>query len=270
MRDPSADSMIPKPFRIQRTRNETHDTFTMELVPKSGNGGFNFSPGQFNMLYVFGVGEVPISISGDAGDTELLVHTIRAVGTVTKAMRKLKRGDPIGVRGPFGRSWPVSEAEGNDVVIVAGGIGLAPLRPTIYHLLSKREKYGKVMLLYGTRTPSDILFRKELEQWRGRFDFEVELTVDRAMGDWRGNVFRSSEHDRDGVRTRSHDAIHRRRVAQAGRSAQRHPYLDGAEHEVRHWPLRTLPVRSDVHLQRWTRVPVRSRAAPFPETGNLT
>jgi NAD(P)H-flavin reductase len=188
MRDPSADSMIPKPFRIQRTRNETHDTFTMELVPKSGNGGFNFSPGQFNMLYVFGVGEVPISISGDAGDTELLVHTIRAVGTVTKAMRKLKRGDPIGVRGPFGRSWPVSEAEGNDVVIVAGGIGLAPLRPTIYHLLSKREKYGKVMLLYGTRTPSDILFRKELEQWRGRFDFEVELTVDRAMGDWRGNV----------------------------------------------------------------------------------
>jgi NAD(P)H-flavin reductase len=182
------DPMIPAPFRVQRLQQNTYDTFTLELAPANGVNEFAFAAGQFNMLYVFGVGEVPISISGDPAHPEKLVHTTRAVGTVTKSMRKLKRGSLLGVRGPFGTPWPVPEAEGNDVVIVAGGIGLAPLRPALYALLAQREKYGKVVLLYGTRSPADILYRRELENWRARLDLEVYVTVDRAAGDWRGNV----------------------------------------------------------------------------------
>lgn len=140
------------------------------------------------MLYVFGVGEVPISISGDPHHPETLIHTTRAVGTVTKAMRQLKAGDVMGIRGPYGTCWPVEKAEGYDVVIVAGGIGLAPLRPSLYHILEHRDKYGKVVLLYGTRSPDDILFRKELERWRSRFDLEIYVTVDYANPGWRGNV----------------------------------------------------------------------------------
>jgi NAD(P)H-flavin reductase len=180
--------MMPVPFVVKRAFKETHDTFTLELEPRSGEKSFSFAPGQFNMLYTFGVGEVPISISGDPVNGKRLVHTTRSVGTVTRAMSKLKAGDVVGVRGPYGSSWPVEEAVGNDVVIIAGGIGLAPLRPVIYHLLANRDHYGKFILLYGTRTPDDILFRKELEKWRSRFDSYVDLTVDRATGEWHGNV----------------------------------------------------------------------------------
>jgi NAD(P)H-flavin reductase len=183
----TADPMLPSPFRIRRIRNETHDTFTMELEPLNG-GGFAFAPGQFNMLYVFGVGEIPISISGNPTAQHIIQHTTRVVGTVTKAMRRHGRGDTLGVRGPFGSHWPVDECAGRDVVIVAGGIGLAPLRPAIYRLLAERNRYGKVVVLYGARTPEDILYRRELEQWRGKFDLEVHVTVDRATRGWRSNV----------------------------------------------------------------------------------
>jgi NAD(P)H-flavin reductase len=180
--------MLPALYRIENLRKDTHDTFTVELMPHGDVKGISFSPGQFNMLYVFGVGEIPISISGDPAKANVLVHTTRAVGAVTKAMRHLKKGDVIGVRGPFGTFWPVEELAGNDVVIVAGGIGLAPLRPALYSLLEHREKYGKIVLLYGTRSPADILYKSELERWRSRFDLEVYITVDRAMEGWRGNV----------------------------------------------------------------------------------
>lgn len=185
---PIVDPMRPVPYRVQRMRQETHDTFTLELISTDGHQPLLFAAGQFNMLYVFGVGEVPISISGDLSKPATLIHTTRAVGSVTKAMRKLKRGDVLGVRGPFGSHWPVEEATEKDVVIVAGGIGLAPLRPAMYQLLSRRDKHGKVVLLYGARSPAEILFQKELERWRAQFDLEVYVTVDRAMGGWRGNV----------------------------------------------------------------------------------
>ena len=159
-----ADPMLPHLFKVDKVRKETVDTFTVELVPRDKGLPFSYEPGQFNMLYVYGVGEVPISISGDPSGAPRLVHTTRVVGAVTRAMHGLKVGDTIGVRGPFGTSWPVKTAEGHDVVILAGGIGLAPLRPALYHVLNNRDRYGKVVLLYGTRSPGDILFRKELAE----------------------------------------------------------------------------------------------------------
>ncbi|HKK20029.1 MAG TPA: FAD/NAD(P)-binding protein, partial [candidate division Zixibacteria bacterium] len=175
-------------YRIQRIRKETEDTFTIDLTAVGGTNGPAFKPGQFNMLYIYGVGEVPISISGDPTQPNPLIHTVRAVGAVTKALRRLGVGDTVGIRGPFGAGWPTDKALGKDVVLITGGIGLAPLRPALYQILANRDKYGKVVLLYGTRTPQDILFRQELEQWRARFDLDVEVTVDRADENWRGNV----------------------------------------------------------------------------------
>lgn len=178
--------MLPVPFRVVRVKEETYDTFTLWLEPPAG--GFPFTPGQFNMLYVFGVGEVPISISGSCARPHELVHTVRAVGTVTEALRKLGPGSTVGVRGPFGVPWPVDAADGKDLLVIAGGIGLAPLRPVIYHALERRDRYRRVVLLYGTRTPQDIVFDAELVQWRARFDVEVEVTVDRGDAGWRGKT----------------------------------------------------------------------------------
>ncbi len=184
----ATDAMLTYPYQIEKVWKETYDTFTVELTPKDTSRTSSFAPGQFNMLYVTGVGEVPISISGDPARPESLFHTTRAVGTVTSALRKLNRGDILGVRGPYGSHWPVDEAKRRDVVIVAGGIGLAPLRPSVYQILSNRAEYGRFVLLYGARTPEDLLYRAEIQKWRRRFDFDIDVTVDRATGDWRGNV----------------------------------------------------------------------------------
>lgn len=180
-----ADPMIPQPFGVRRVRRDTRDTFTLELAPEDGAPLAPAAPGQFNMLYVFGVGEVPISISSAPGQP--LLHTTRAVGTVTRAMARLKRGDTIGVRGPFGSRWPLDEAAGREVVIIAGGIGMAPLRGALLELLRRRERYGRIVLIYGARTPDDVLYAKELERLRRR-GLELSITVDRAAGAWHGHV----------------------------------------------------------------------------------
>lgn len=182
------EPMQPQIYRVRQTRKETHDTFTMELEPAQGNQPFYFAPGQFNMLYAFGTGECAISISGNPNEPNKLLHTTRIVGNVTTALSKLRPGDSMGIRGPFGKGWDLQAAEGNDVVFVAGGIGLAPLRPAIDYVLANRAKYGKVVILIGTRTPQDILFRHDLKQWRSRLDLEVFVTVDRAEPGWQGNV----------------------------------------------------------------------------------
>jgi NAD(P)H-flavin reductase len=183
----AADPFIPLPYRVGRVRRETRDITTLELTPVTGERP-DYQPGQFNMLYVFGIGEVAISMSGDPAASQSYVHTVRDVGVVSGAIAKLDAGATLGVRGPYGTPWPVEAAEGNDVVFVAGGLGLAPLRPAIYHVLARRERYGRVVVLYGTRSPSDILFRNEVERWRRRLDVEVLVTVDRADADWRGDV----------------------------------------------------------------------------------
>jgi NAD(P)H-flavin reductase len=176
---------LPAPMAIARAVRELADVFTWTFdIP----GGFAFRPGQFNMLYVHGVGEVPISISGDPASPERLIHTIRAVGTVTRVMAQLGEGDVLGVRGPYGSAWPIDEAKGRDVLVIAGGLGLAPLRPVILRVLGHRADYGRVTILYGARTPADLLYRQELEAWRGRFDLRVEAIVDRAGRDWYGPV----------------------------------------------------------------------------------
>jgi NAD(P)H-flavin reductase len=180
--------MVPVPVRVRRVRRQTRDTWTLELEPGCPLERFTFAAGQFNMLYAFGIGEIPVSISSDPAGKELLAHTIRAVGAVSGALCRLKPGSMLGLRGPFGTPWPVEAAEGSDVVVVAGGLGLAPLRPAICRLLASRERYGRVVLLCGARTPADLLFRQDLERWRGQFDVEVEITVDAAPPGWRGDV----------------------------------------------------------------------------------
>ena len=184
--EPAVQPMLPTPQRILRVRKDTHDTCTLEL--DTGERGFSFAPGQFNMLYAFGKGEVPISISGNPQRPERLVHTVRAVGAVSQALAAMKKGQVLGVRGPFGTHWPVERAETRDVVIIAGGIGLAPLRPAVYALLAGRERFGRIVLLYGARTPDDLLYGNELHRWRDRFDLQVEVTVDSGDGDWRGHI----------------------------------------------------------------------------------
>jgi anaerobic sulfite reductase subunit B len=178
-----ADGMAPRPFRVLSRRAETHDTWTLGLEPVSGET-IRVEPGQFTMLYALGVGEVPISVSGAPGGP--LIQTVRAVGAVTEAVCAAEPGTALGVRGPYGNSWPLEEAVGGDLVIVAGGIGVAPLRGAVYEALRRRSEFGEVALLYGSRTPDDLLFRDELEGWGERL--QLEVTVDAADRSWRGRV----------------------------------------------------------------------------------
>lgn len=178
---------LPTAFRVADKQRETDDTWTLRLEPSSAGTPMGFSPGQFAMLYAFGVGEAPISVSS-MGRDGAVVHTVRAVGAVTEAICAAAPGDVLGVRGPFGTAWPLAEAQGRDVVVIAGGIGLAPLRPVVHELLAHRERYGEVTVLYGGRSPTDLLYVHELERWRGRFDVVVEVTVDSADDAWHGRV----------------------------------------------------------------------------------
>ncbi len=184
--------MVPQFLKTRHRVRETADVATIECFTKSASSASvvsrGFIPGQFNMLYVYGVGEVPISISGNPADTDRIVHTIRAVGPVSKALTELKRNEQVGVRGPFGSSWPISEATGGDVLLVAGGIGLAPLRPALYHLLGNRQEYGHVTLLCGARSPEHLLYQQEMKTWRKRSDLQVRVAVDLAGPEWLGDV----------------------------------------------------------------------------------
>ena len=184
---PPDDPFIPLPYRVGRVRRETGDIATLELLPLAGERP-RFRAGQFNMLTAFGVGEVAISMSGDPAQGSGFVHTVRNVGAVSGALAGLETGAVLGLRGPFGTAWPSEEAVGADVLIVAGGLGLAPLRPAIYEVLARRERYGRIVLLYGTRSPRDILYRAEIGRWRRRLDVDIEITVDHADTGWHGNV----------------------------------------------------------------------------------
>jgi NAD(P)H-flavin reductase len=180
-----ASPMLPAVVRVREFIRETPDVFTLLL---DAPPDYRFKPGQFNMLYAFGIGEAAISLCGDPDEAATIRHTIRAVGSVTNALAKLKPGDAIGLRGPFGSAWPVKEALGRDVVIVTGGIGLPPLRPLIYHVMRHRADYGRVALLYGARTPADVVYASELDEWRARGDIQLLQTVDRGDSSWQRSV----------------------------------------------------------------------------------
>ncbi len=181
------EAMLPRPFRVAARIEETHDTVTLEFEPADGDG-IRFAPGQFTMLYLFGIGEVPISIAGGEEDGRTLVHTVRSVGAVTEAIWSLGEGEQVGIRGPYGVGWPIEEAEGKDLIVAAGGIGLAPLRSVVQHVAELGDRFGAVSLLYGTRSPTDMLYEEELRDWRTRFQVDVGVTVDRSDEGWQGNV----------------------------------------------------------------------------------
>ena len=181
-----SSAMVPASFEVVEKRQDTADVWTLELVADSAEP-LEFEPGQFTMLAAGGAGEVPISISGDPDKPERLVHTVKAVGLATEAICAAERGQVLSVRGPFGRPWPVDQVEGADVMIAAGGIGLAPLRSAILRLLAQRERYGRLLLLYSGRSPDELLFTDELREWSQR-GFEVMVTVDAAGEDWDGHV----------------------------------------------------------------------------------
>lgn len=185
----AADPMLPIPAVIRNIKAEAYgiSTFTITLADPALAKAYRFLPGQFNMLYLPGFGESAISMSSDPGDPRSLGHTIRFAGNVTRAMSRLKVGDMIGVRGPFGSPWPMHAAVGRDVLIVAGGIGLAPLRPVLLEMMRRRSDFKRVTLMYGARTPADLLYTDEFDVWQ-QAGIEVHVTVDRADDQWPGQV----------------------------------------------------------------------------------
>ncbi len=179
---------IPKLAIIKDFIDETPDTRTFKICfkdPKDAQS-FEFQPGQFIELTAFGYGEAPFSISGKSNRENTFEVTIRKVGVVTSAIFRLERGSVVGVRGPFGRGWPINKMHGKDILIIGGGIGLAPLRPIIHYIGGNRDKFNNVILMYGARTPKDLLYKYEFEGW-SKF-IEVHLTVDSGDQTWKGRV----------------------------------------------------------------------------------
>ncbi|WP_288129805.1 FAD/NAD(P)-binding protein [Microbulbifer sp.] len=178
--------MIPAVCRVEGRIEEFDGTVTLRVKREGAHTLAGFKPGQFNMLYVFGAGEIPISMSGPPAGRGDYVHTIRGHGPVSRALTDLREGDRIGVRGPFGCGWPLAQAAGKEVLIIAGGLGMAPLRPLVYSLLEGHPSVSRLHLFYGARRPDEILYRAELEQWSN--SMAVTLSVDQADDGWPGHI----------------------------------------------------------------------------------
>lgn len=183
----AANPWLPQLARIRHITHEVPGISTYDLQLEQRDAADAFTPGQFNMLYLPGFGEAAISISSDPQQLDTISHTVRVAGNVTRALARMKTGEQLAVRGPFGSAWPVEACRGCDVVIACGGVGLAPLRPVIYHIVNHREDYGRVHLLYGARTPADLLYTDEYDAWRDA-DIEVNVTVDLGDADWQGHI----------------------------------------------------------------------------------
>jgi sulfhydrogenase subunit gamma (sulfur reductase) len=180
----------PHPARITSIIDLTPNEklFELRLIDDEVRHAFRFASGQFVELSIFGVGEAPVSISSAPSKQGFIELCVRSAGDVTGAMHKKQCGDIVGLRGPFGRGFPFDEMKGNDILLVAGGLGIAPLKSLINHIHDTRSEFGDVTILYGSRTPSEILFRRQFEMWQHRDDFDLILTVDRADEGWTGEV----------------------------------------------------------------------------------
>jgi sulfhydrogenase subunit gamma (sulfur reductase) len=177
--------------RLVSVEPQTPDTnlYTFEFVNEEQKSAFSFIPGQFMLLSVFGFGEAPFGICSAPTKTDTFQLCIRSVGLLTKALQKLPQGSIVGVRGPFGHGWPMEKLKGKNIIIVAGGIGLVPLRPLILHVLENRKEYGKFQILYGSRCPEELLYKDDLYVWTNRRDVEYVATVDRDDEHcWAGNI----------------------------------------------------------------------------------
>jgi NAD(P)H-flavin reductase len=162
-------------------------TYWLQFLDKHLREGFHFKAGQFNMLLVPGLGEAAISISSDMEDPHRIAHTVRLAGNVTTAISRMNVGDVIGIRGPFGSWWALDDCIGKDVVVAAGGIGLPPIRPVLYYIMNHRRDFGRVIVLYGARTPNDLQFTREYKAWQ-EAGIELDVTVDRGDDTWNGRV----------------------------------------------------------------------------------
>jgi NAD(P)H-flavin reductase len=178
-------SMVPVAHTVVDAWAETPTTVTLAVRPEAGEP-VPFAAGQVSMLYAFGVGEVPISISSDPGNPAVQWYTIRRAGAVTAALCDLRPGDVLGVRGPFGVPWPLRGAAGGDALIMAGGIGLAPLRSAVVDVLARRRDFRRATVLYGAKSPSELVFGTDLRAWRDRLDLELAVTVDTPDSGWVG------------------------------------------------------------------------------------
>jgi len=185
---PAPSAMTPVPYRVRGRITENRDSSTLRLEPV-GEPLTAPLPGEFMMMYAFGIGEVAISVSGvPTGTDDTITHTIRSVGAVSRALHDARAGTVIGMRGPFGTNWELAEAAGRDLVIVAGGVGLAPLRPVVLGALHERDRFGRVTLIAGARSRDDFLFSEELQRWTQHDNIDVHLTVDIPVQGWPGEV----------------------------------------------------------------------------------
>jgi len=189
-RDLGFNPFRPWPARITSITEltPTEKLFELRLIDEAVREAFDFTAGQFVELSIFGVGEAPISISSAPSKQGFIELCIRETGTVTSAIHCMRCGDVVGIRGPFGRGFPFEDMKGQDVLLVAGGLGIAPLKSLINHIHDERQDFGDVTILLGARNPSEILFRHEFDMWKHREDFNLIMTVDNPDEDWDGEV----------------------------------------------------------------------------------
>lgn len=182
------DLYLPKTAEIIERIQEASTIFTLKTRFLEAQPSFLFQPGQFNMLYLYGIGEVAISISSDPAEKSYISHTIRAVGRVTKALQNLNVGDHVGIRGPFGRGWPLTDAQQKDVMVVTGGLGCAPTISVINYILARREQYGALKILQGVKHSDDFIFRKQYATWQKTPHTEILIAADFAGPKWPWSV----------------------------------------------------------------------------------